>query len=148
MLEGKFVRFRRLLSPQTTRARVTEGWLTAERSAEFQNLNVREPGESEIASSTSEFGLKASAPHPMLRALESKSSACVDFAAPDRASCQIGFQSHLWTPTSGTPDAALCPPSAPQTQKKRPKGPQISKITAFKRAPSMACPRQRQDIAR
>jgi hypothetical protein len=45
------------LSPQTTRARVTEGWLTAERSAEFQNLNVREPGQSEIASSTSEFGL-------------------------------------------------------------------------------------------
>ncbi len=35
------------------------GWFTAERSAEFQNLNVREPGESEIASSTSEFGLKA-----------------------------------------------------------------------------------------
>jgi hypothetical protein len=57
MLERKFVRFRRLLSPQTTRARVTEGWLTAERSAEFQNLNIREPGESEIASSTSEFGL-------------------------------------------------------------------------------------------
>ena len=38
------------------------GWLTAERVVEFQNLNVREPGERGIASPTSEFRIKRRLP--------------------------------------------------------------------------------------
>ena len=58
MLQRKFVRFSKRLSPQTTRARFTGAGLSPSGALSFKNLNVRQPGERGIVSSTSEFRFK------------------------------------------------------------------------------------------
>jgi hypothetical protein len=46
-----------LFSPKNHPRPSHQGWLTGDRIAEIKNLNLREPSEREIASSTSEFGM-------------------------------------------------------------------------------------------